>query len=81
VSQDFCFRFLHESSSPKPLKKALGSYQLFLENSRRKSGCATGINDTDGKFATGVNDNYGNFLTVVDTRGKSATSVNDTSSK
>jgi hypothetical protein len=25
----FCFRFFHESSSPKPLKITLGSFQIF----------------------------------------------------
>ncbi len=25
----FCFRFFHKSSSPKPLKKTLGSFQIF----------------------------------------------------
>jgi hypothetical protein len=48
----FCFRFFHESSSPKPLKITLGSFCIFLENRGdiRKSRCNTGINDTCGKF-------------------------------
>ncbi len=29
MSQDFCLRFFHESSSPKPLKIMLGSFQIF----------------------------------------------------
>jgi hypothetical protein len=52
MSQDFLLQLFHESSSPKPLKITLGSFQIFY-----KSRCATGINDTGGKFATGDNDN------------------------
>jgi hypothetical protein len=33
----FCFRFFHESPSPKPLIITLGSIQIFFENSRRYS--------------------------------------------
>jgi hypothetical protein len=33
----FCFRFFHESSSPKPLRITLGSFRIISENSRRYS--------------------------------------------
>jgi hypothetical protein len=54
----FCFRFFHDLSSPKPLKIALGSFQIFFQNSLRylqvklystTSIYDTGVNDTDGK--------------------------------
>ncbi len=49
----FCFDFFHESSSPKALKIALGSFQIFfcfICWIIRKSRCTTSINDTGGKF-------------------------------
>ncbi len=53
--QIFCFRFFHESPSPKPLIITLGSFQIFSKIRRdiRKSKCTTGVNDTGGEFATG----------------------------
>ncbi len=54
VSQDFCFCFFRESSSPKPLIIEAGSFQIWSK---------TGINNTGGKFAT-------NTASVVDTGGK-----------
>jgi hypothetical protein len=64
--------FFNESSSPKPLKIALGTYIDFFSKIRgdiRKSGCTTGINDTDGKFATCINDTRGKKLVIVSARG------------
>jgi hypothetical protein len=70
VSQDFCFRFFHELSSPKSLKITLGSFQMFLKIREDicKSRCNTCINDTSGKFATAT-------AGVVDASGKFATGV------
>ncbi len=31
VTRDFCFRFFHKSSSPKPLKIMLGSFKYFFK--------------------------------------------------
>ncbi len=72
----FCFGFFRESSSPKPLLKALGSFQIFSKicGDICKSRCTTGINDTGGTFAT-------NTASVVDAGSKFATSVNDFGSK
>jgi hypothetical protein len=88
VSQKFfCFRFCHESSCPKPLKKTLGSFQIFSKilGDIRKLRCTTDVNHTDSKFATGINDTGGKFChgtnSVVDTSNKFASSVNDTSGK
>jgi hypothetical protein len=52
----FRLRFFYESSTPKPPKITLGSFQIFVENSRRYSQVKVhhGINDKGGKFATGV---------------------------
>ncbi len=69
-----------ESSSPKPLIIALGSFQIFskIRGDICKSRCTTGINDIGGKFAAGVNYTVGKLATntasVVDTGGKFATS-------
>jgi hypothetical protein len=43
----FCFRFFHESPSPKPLKITLGSFRIFLKirGDIRTSRCTTGVND------------------------------------
>jgi hypothetical protein len=53
VSQNFLLQVFHESSSPKPLKITLGSFQIFLKicGDIRKCRCTTGIKDTRGKFA------------------------------
>ena len=69
VSRDFCFRFFHESPSPKPLIIKVGSYQIFskIRGDIRKSRCTTGVNDTGGKFATGVNDTG---VKIADSRKK-----------
>jgi hypothetical protein len=42
---------------------------------------ATGVNDTDGKFAAGVVDTGGNLppVSIVYTGGKFATGINNTS--
>jgi hypothetical protein len=37
VSRDFLLRFFRESSSPRPLIIALGSFRIFFENSRRET--------------------------------------------
>ncbi len=50
----FCFRFFHESSSPKPLKITLGSFQFFgkfAEIFASQGAPHAGINDTVGKFS------------------------------
>jgi hypothetical protein len=54
----FASGVFRESSSPKPLIIALGSFRIFLKirGDICKSRCTTGINDTYGKFATGVNE-------------------------
>jgi hypothetical protein len=49
----FCYRFFHESPSPKPLIITVGSFRMFSK--------IRGINDTGGKFATGINDTGGKF--------------------
>jgi hypothetical protein len=66
----FCFRFFHESHSPKPLKITLGSFRIFskIRGDIRNLRCTTGVNNTGDKFATGVND----------TGGKIAAGINDT---
>ncbi len=48
----FCFRFFHESPSPKPLIITLGSFQIFskIRGDIRKSRCTTSVNDTGGKL-------------------------------
>jgi hypothetical protein len=50
----FCFRFLHESPSPKPLIITVGSFRIVskIRGDIRKSRCTTGVNDTGGKIAT-----------------------------
>ncbi len=52
VSRDFCFKFFHESPSPKPLIITLGSFRFFSKIRRdiRKSRCTTGVNDIGGKL-------------------------------
>jgi hypothetical protein len=47
----FCSRFFHDSSSPKPLKIILGSFQILLKirGDVCKSKCNTG-----GKFVNGT---------------------------
>jgi hypothetical protein len=69
----FASGFFHESSSNKPLKIALGSFQIFSKicGDIHKSRSTTGVTDTSGKFATGVND----------TGCKIATGVNNTGGK
>jgi hypothetical protein len=61
VSEIFCFRFFHESPSPKPLIITLESFRIFskIRGDIRKSRCTTGVNDTGGKFATGAIDTGG----------------------
>jgi hypothetical protein len=61
----------HESSSPKPLKITLGSFQIFpkIRGDIRKSRSTTSVNDTGGKFATG-NKFCHPSAGVVDTGGK-----------
>jgi hypothetical protein len=52
----FCFRFFHESSSPKALKITLDHFEI-LRNLWRylQVKYTTGINDKHGKFAASVN--------------------------
>ncbi len=59
----FYFWFFHESSSSKPLKITLGSFQIFSQicGDIHKSSCTTGINDTGGKFSNGINNTRGIF--------------------
>jgi hypothetical protein len=65
----FCFRFFHESPSPKPLKITLGSFRPMTmtanlppvsttpaANFANRSACVV---NTGGKFAAGVNDGVG----------------------
>ncbi len=54
----FASGFFHESSSPKPPKITLGSFQIFPEIC---GDIHTGVNYTGGKFATGINDTGGKF--------------------
>jgi hypothetical protein len=73
----FCFRFFHESLSPKPLK-ITKLISIFSENSQRYSQVKVKarqicyrINDTCGKVAAGINDIGGKFATGInDTGGK-----------
>jgi hypothetical protein len=60
----FASSFFHESYSPKHLKITLGSFRIFTKIRVYicKARCATGINDTSGKFAIGVNDTDGKFV-------------------
>ncbi len=48
----FCFRFFHESPSPKLLIITLGSFRIFskIRGDIRKSRCTTSVNDTGGKL-------------------------------
>jgi hypothetical protein len=67
----FCFRFFHESSSPKPLKITLGHFkfaEIFASQSAPPisttpvanfATSSAGVLDTGGKFATGANDTGG----------------------
>jgi hypothetical protein len=57
----FASDFFHESSSPKPLKITLRSFQYFskIRGDICNSRCTTGINDTGGNSATGVNNTGG----------------------
>jgi hypothetical protein len=51
----FCFRFFScESSSSKPLKITVGSFQIFskIRGDIHMSRCTTGSNNTSGKFST-----------------------------
>ncbi len=48
----FCFRFFHESSSPKQLKITLGSFKFFFLNFATSTGgnFATHVNNIGGKY-------------------------------
>ncbi len=61
VWRDFLLQIFHESSSPKPLKMTLGSFQIFskIRWVIHKWRCTTGVNNTSGKFATSVNETSG----------------------
>ncbi len=67
----FCFRFFHESPSPKTLIITLGSFWIFSKIRRdiHKSRCTTGVNDTGGKFAAGINDTVSKFATGIKDTG------------
>jgi hypothetical protein len=71
----FSFRFFHESSSSKPLKITLGTFQIFwrkfvhifasqgappVSTIANLAASTTGVVDTGGKFATSVKDTRGN---------------------
>ncbi len=79
VTRSFLSGFCCESSSPKPLKIKLGSFQIFSEilEDIRKSRCITGVNYSGSKFAARINDTGGKFATgtagVFDTSNKFAT--------
>ncbi len=66
----------HESSSPKPLKITLGSFQFFLKihGDIRKSRYTISVNYTGNKFAINIKDTSSKFATstagVIDTGGK-----------
>ncbi len=49
----FCFRFFHESPSPKPLKITVGSLRIFskIRGDIRKSRCTTGVNDSFCRYS------------------------------
>jgi hypothetical protein len=67
VSRDLLL--FHESSSLKPLKLTLGSFQIL--SIIRKSSCTISVNDTGSKFATSINNTGSKFATgVKDTVGK-----------
>jgi len=74
VSRDFCIKFFHESSSPKPLK--------FVEIFARQGTPPVSLDATGGKFchcyrfATGVNDTGDKFAAV---RVVNDTAINNTS--
>jgi hypothetical protein len=55
-SRFFASGFFHESSSPKPMKIALGSLQIFSKffGDIRKSRYSTGIKDTGGQFGNSI---------------------------
>jgi hypothetical protein len=63
VSRGYCLGFFHESSSPKLLKRTLGSFQicLIIRGDIHKSRFTTGVKYTGGKFATGIKDTGGKF--------------------
>jgi hypothetical protein len=67
----FASNLFHVSSSLKPLKITLGSYQIFskIRGDIRKSRCTTGANDTGGKIAAGINDTGGKFATGINNTG------------
>jgi hypothetical protein len=69
VTRFFASGFFRESSSPRPLKITLGSFQIFLKNCRDicKSKCkfAAGVNYSGGKNATGINNTGGKFETAL----------------
>jgi hypothetical protein len=68
----FASGFFHESVSPKPLIIPIGPFQIFskINGDIRSSRCTTGVIDTmSGKIAAGI----------VDTGGKFATGINNTS--
>jgi hypothetical protein len=74
--ENFCFRFFHETSSPKPLNITLGPFQIVLKicgdicsappasttPAVNVPTCADRVVDTNGKFITGVNNTGGKFL-------------------
>ena len=84
----FCFRFFHESSSPKPLKITLVHFKFFFQKFAKifASQGAPPVSTTPvANFATssaGVDDAGGKFATGVnDASSKFATGVNDAGGK
>jgi hypothetical protein len=83
----FCFRFFHESSSPKPLKKNnIRVISVFLENAWRYSQVKVHHRYQRHHVAnlppvsTALEANFATSTAgVVDTGGKFATGINDTS--
>ncbi len=65
LSRDFASGFFHESSSPKPLKITLGSFQIFSKLvetfASQVAPMESTINNNSGKFATGMNNTGGKF--------------------
>ncbi len=80
----FAFGFFHESVSPQPQSIPFRPFRIFskIRGDIRESRCATGINDTGGKFATGVNNTGGKIAAGInDATGKFATGISDTGGK
>jgi hypothetical protein len=78
----FCFRFFHESPSPKPLKIALGSFQIFSKQFAEifASQGAPPVSTTLVAILPLV-DTSRKIASIVDKGGKFATSIIDNGGK